>query len=107
MMLILYSSIILTQNKWSAKFRTGINFPTENFGNSNNETGFGFEVPVGYRFTEHLSGYAGWRYHTFQIEDSNFNLDKTGYTFGFQFNNPTETSETLSYLFRAGAIYNH
>lgn len=105
--LTLYSSILFSQNKWSAEFRPGVNFPTEDFGDSNIKTGFGFEVTVGYQFIEHLSGYAGWGYNTFEIEESNFDFDETGYTFGLQFIHPFGTSETLSYLLRAGGIYNH
>ena len=56
---------------------------------------------------KHLHGFAGWSYNTFSIEDSNANLDETGYTFGLQFIHPLGTSAKLSYLLRAGAIYNH
>lgn len=95
------------QNKWSAEFRPGINFPTEDLGESNIETGFGFEFTVSYRFMEHLHAYAGWGYNTFSIEDSDVDFDETGYTFGLQFIHPLGTSKDLSYLLRVGAIYNH
>jgi opacity protein-like surface antigen len=95
------------QKKWSAEFRPGINFPTEDFGESNIEIGFGFEVAVGYKFMEHLHAYAGWGYNTFSIEDSDIDFDETGYTFGLQFIHPFGTSEDLSYLLRAGVIYKH
>lgn len=95
------------QNKWSVEFRPGVSFPTEDLGDSKLETGFGFELTAGYRFLEHLHAYAGWSYNTFSFEDSDSDLDETGYTFGFQFIHPMGTSESLSYLLRAGATYNH
>jgi len=104
---LLITSITFSQNKWSAEFRPGISFPTEDLGESNIETGFGFELTVGYRLMEHLHAYAGWGYNTFSIEDSDVDYDETGYTFGLQFIHPLGTSEDLSYLLRAGAIYNH
>lgn len=97
----------VSQNKWSIEFRPDINFPTSDFGDSKIKTGYGFELTGAYRFMDHLSAYAGWSYNTFRIEDSNFDLDETGYTFGLQFIHPLGTSETLSYLLRAGATYNH
>src|SRR5690554_773436 len=96
-----------SQEKWSIEFRPDINFPTEDFGDSKINTGYGFELTGAYRFMEHLSGYAGWSYNTFSLEDSDFDFDETGYTFGLQFIHPLGTSESLSYLLRAGATYNH
>jgi opacity protein-like surface antigen len=95
------------QNKWSVEFRPDINFPTEDFGDSKIKTGYGFELTGAYSFMEHLSAYAGWSYNTFKVGDSDFDLDETGYTFGLQFIHPLGTSESLSYLLRAGATYNH
>ena len=95
------------QNKWSAEFRPGINFPSEDLADAKIETGFGFEFTVGYRFMKYLHAYLGWGYNTYSIEDSDTDFDETGYTFGFQFTHPIGTSQDLSYLLRAGAIYNH
>ena len=55
---------------------------------------------------EHLGAYVDRGYNNFKLEDSNFDFDETGYTFGFQFIHPLETSEKLSYLVRASGIYN-
>lgn len=96
-----------SQNRWSAEFRPDINFPTEDFGNSKIGTGYGFELTGAYRFMEHLAVYAGWSYNTFTLDDSEIDLDETGYTFGLQFIHPLGSSESLSYLLRAGATYNH
>jgi len=105
--LALYYNSSFSQNKWSAEFRPNIDFPTEDLVDSNIKTGFGFEVAIGYRFMEHLGAYAGWGYNNFKIENSDADFDETGYTFGLQFIHPIGTSESLSYLFRAGVIYNH
>lgn len=106
-LLLLASNTLFSQNKWSAELRPNIDFPTSEIDNSDIKTGFGFEVAIGYRFMEHLGAYVGWGYNNFQIEDSDADFDETGYTFGFQFIHPIGTSEKLSYLIRAGGIYNH
>ncbi len=106
-LVVVFGNKLMAQNKWSAEFRPNISFPTEDLGESNIETGFGFELTVGYRFMEHLHAYAGWGYNNFSLEDSNADVDETGYTFGLQFIHPLGTSESFSYLLRAGAIYNH
>ncbi len=102
------------QDKWSVEVRPNLDFPTKDLGNADLKTGFGFEVAVGYKFMEHLGAYAGWGYNTFNSdialtfpgpEDTDF--DVTGYTFGLQFIHPIGASENLSYLVRAGGIYNH
>ena len=105
--MIMMSATLFSQEKWSLEFRPNIDFPTEDLVDSNIKTGFGFEVAVGYRFMEHLGAYVGWGYNNFNVEDSDVDFDETGYTFGLQFIHPIGTSESLSYLFRAGAIYNH
>lgn len=106
-LLLLISSSFIAQNKWSVEFRPGLNFPSDDIGASKIETGFGFEATVGYRFMEHLHAYLGWGYNNFSIEGSDADQDETGYTFGLQFIHPIRTSENLSYLIRAGAVYNH
>jgi opacity protein-like surface antigen len=104
---LLISSSAFAQGKWSAEFRPALSFPSEEIGSANIEIGFGFEATVGYRFMEHLHAYLGWGYNNFSIEDSDADLDETGYTLGLQFIHPLGTSENLSYLLRAGAVYNH
>ena len=104
---LISSSVTFSQNKWSVEFRPNIDFPTEKIEDSKLTVGFGFEAAIGYRFMEHLGAYLGWGYNNFKIEDEDMDFDETGYTFGFQFVHPLGTSESLSYLIRAGAIYNH
>jgi opacity protein-like surface antigen len=106
-LIMMVSSLFFSQNKWSVEFRPDINFPTEDFGDSKIKTGYGFELTGSYRLMVHLLAYAGWSYNTFMIEDSKFDLDETGYSFGLQFIYPFGKSESLSYLFKVGATYNH
>lgn len=105
--LVLCSTYLHGQNKWSAEFRPNINFPTSDFVDTDIKVGFGFEVAIGYQFMEHLGAYVGWGYNNFKPKDLDIDFDETGYTFGLQFIHPIGSSESLSYLFRAGAIYNH
>jgi len=107
LLMVMITAKGFSQDKWSVEFRPGINFPTSEFNNTTLQTGFGFEVILGYRFIEHLGAYAGWGYNTFSIEDSDSDLDETGYTFGLQFIHPLGSTEALSYLLRVGAIYKH
>ncbi len=110
LILLLFSTISFSQNNWSAEFRPGLNFATQDIEEADLDIGFGFEVTVAYRFMPHLAGYVGWGWNQFRAEDSfagmNTDFEETGYTFGLQFIHPiTETS--ISYMIRAGAIYNH
>ena len=105
--LILVSVNLFSQSKWSIEFRPTITFPTADLDDSKVGTGYGFELTGAYQFMEHLHGYAGWSFNSFTVDDSNVDLDETGYTFGLLFIHPLGTSESLSYLLRAGAIYNH
>lgn len=98
------------QERWNLEFRSGASFSTENFRNTDMQTGFGFECTIAYRFMPHLAVYAGWGWNKFSADNSfagaNIDFEETGYTFGFQFVHPiSETS--LSYLIRAGGIFNH
>ncbi|MDD5609338.1 MAG: hypothetical protein PHY57_12550 [Ignavibacterium sp.] len=98
------------QERWNLEFRSGASFSTENFRNTDMQTGLGFECTIAYRFMPHLAAYAGWGWNKFSADNSfagaNIDFEETGYTFGFQFVHPiSETS--LSYLIRAGGIFNH
>ena len=107
LLLLLVSTDSFSQNKWSIEFRPAINFPTAELGESKVRTGYGFELTGAYQFMEHLDGYVGWNFNSFKVENSNYDLDETGYTFGLQFIHPLASSKSLSYLIKAGATYNH
>jgi opacity protein-like surface antigen len=102
---------LFAQDKWSIEVRPAVNFATKDLGDANLKTGYGFEAAIGYRFIPHLGAYAGWGWNQFKSDGSSFvgseaDFEETGYTFGLQFVHPIGNSG-LSYLIRAGGIYNH
>lgn len=100
----------VAQDRWSGQLRSGVAFPTQELGDADLTTGFGFEATLAYRFIPHLSGYAGWGWHQFSTEQSfagaNVDVEETGYTFGLQFTHPIASSP-LAFFVSAGGIYNH
>lgn len=109
MIFLLSAHSFYGQNRWSAEFRPGLNFPTEDLGDFDLQIGNGFEVTLAYRFMPHFSGYVGWGWNQFKIEaplseQDDTSFEETGYTFGLQFISSIGES-SLSYLIRAGVIY--
>lgn len=98
------------QGPLSLEVRTGIDFATQELGDADLSTGFGFEITLDYRLMQHMSVYGGWGWHRFTTEDAfgsgDFDVEETGYTFGLQFMHPIGASST-AYFIRAGGIYNH
>jgi hypothetical protein len=98
------------QNKWSLKFRPGVDYATQDIVDADLGLGFGAELTIAYRFMPHLAAYAGWSYNNFAVDQSfagtDASFEETGYTFGLQFIHPIGESG-LSYLVRAGGTYNH
>jgi opacity protein-like surface antigen len=111
LVVLLLSTIMYSQNKWSVELRPNIDFPTKNIRHTELKTGFGFEVAISYNFMAHLAAYVGWGYNTFKttsnLVDFDNDVDQTGYTFGFQLIHPIKEGSDFSYLIRAGGIYNH
>lgn len=107
---LMFWNLSIAQNQWTAEFRPGLSFPTDEIAGSDVKTGFGFEITIAYNFSESLGAYAGWGWNEFRANDAlgevNLDFEETGYTFGLQFIHPTGIS-SLSYLVRAGTIYNH
>lgn len=107
---LMFCNFAVAQNQWTAEFRPGLNFPTDEIAGSDVKTGFGFEFTIAYNFSENLGAYAGWGWNEFRANDAlgevNIDFEETGYTFGLQFLYPTGIS-SLDYLLRAGGIYNH
>jgi len=95
---------------FSFNFSTGASFASGTLGDADAGTGFGFEGSFAYRFMPHLAAYAGWGWTKFPVEVSfagaEMDFEETGYTFGLQFVHPLGVS-TLSYVIKAGGIYNH
>lgn len=115
LLIILLLSICMdtfSQDKWTAEFRPNIDLTTEKIGETDlRKVGFGFEFAINYSFMEHFSAYAGWGWNQFKSDDpwdiERTTFEETGYTFGLQFIHPLGSSESISYLIRAGGIYNH
>lgn len=110
-LVILFTSYTLdAQDRWSLEFRSGVSFSTQDLGDADLGTGFGFEGTLAYRFMPHLSAYAGWGWNQFNADQSfagtDVDFEETGYTFGLQFNHPLGVSD-LNYLIRIGGISNH
>jgi hypothetical protein len=59
-MFILFSNRAYAQNRWSVAFRPDINFPTQDLGDANIKTGYGYEITCTYRFMPNISEYAVW-----------------------------------------------
>lgn len=95
------------QNHWQAEFRPGLSFPVN--GNELN-TGYGFELGLGYIFFPHLSAYAGWTWNSFKgdafLEFRDVEITESGYKFVLRFMHPVKGSR-WSYLVSAGTVLIH
>ena len=110
MVLMLTVQMTNAQNRISWEFRTGVDFATQELGNADLNTGFGFDGMLAYRFMPHTSVFGGWGWHRFTSDDSfagsNMDFEETGYTFGLEFLHPLGNTQFDFYL-RGGGIYNH
>jgi opacity protein-like surface antigen len=110
LILIFAPQAIKAQDRWNLEVRVGGNYATQELGDAELGTGFGFETTLSYAFMPKLAAYAGWGWNQF-FEDESFagkdmDFEETGYTFGLQFMNSCK-SLNFDYLVRAGGIYNH
>lgn len=110
-LIVLIGSIsVSAQERWSAEFRPGINFPTTDLGMANLETGFGFELVVAYKLMPHLKASAGWGWNEFKTEAMDSRpqivLGESGYTFGFELTLPVSKSPLTYYLY-GGGLFEH
>lgn len=98
------------QNRIGWELRTGVDFATQELGNADLNTGFGFDGILSYRFMPHTSLFGGWGWHRFTSDDSfagaNMDFEETGYTFGLEYMHPLGSSP-LDFYIRGGGIYNH
>ena len=99
-----------SQNIWSLDLRSGASYATQDLGDADLGIGLGYELTIAYKFMPHLAAYGGWGWHQFSADQSfagsDLDFEETGYTFGLQFIHPFGES-ILSYLMRAGGIFNH
>lgn len=100
----------LAQDRWSLELRPGINYAVKDISDADLKLGFGGELTAAYRFLPHLSGYVGWSYNNFAVEQSfagpDASFEETGYTFGLQFIHPLGELN-IDFLIRLGGTYNH
>ncbi len=74
-------------------------------------SGFGFEANLQYRFHPNVSAYAGWDWARFSALESiagpDMDIHQTGYVLGLRYDRPfSETSRTAWWV-RLGGIYDH
>lgn len=98
------------QSRISWEIRTGIDFATQELGDADLNTGFGFDGILSYRIMEHTSIFGGWGWHRFTSDDSfagsDVDFEETGYTFGVEFLHPLGNAP-LDFYLRGAGIYNH
>lgn len=98
-----------SQDRWSAEFRPGLNFPAEQIMDVDVSTGFGFEITAAYNVFSHFHIYAGWSWNEFRTDEELGNtyldLEESGLTLGLQVVLPLKKSR-VSYILRGGAVYN-
>lgn len=109
-MFLIFSNQAMAQKNWSLSLRSGANFTTTKFGDSNLKTGYGFEGTIAYEFLPNLAIYTGWGWNKFNTNRlftlSNIDIVETGYKAGLQITAPIGTSN-LKYLLAGGGVYNH
>ncbi|SHE89521.1 Outer membrane protein beta-barrel domain-containing protein [Fodinibius roseus] len=108
--IILVTQSVYAQNIFSLELRTGADFATQELGDADLNTGFGFDGILTYRIMPHTSIFGGWGWHRFTSDDSfagsNMDFEETGYTFGMEFLHPLGNMP-MSFYIRGGGIYNH
>jgi len=98
------------QSRISWEIRAGADFPTQDLGDADLNTGFGFDGIIAYRFMPHTSVFGGWGWHRFTSDNSfagaDVDFEETGYTFGLEYMHPLGDTP-MDYYVRGGGIYNH
>ena len=98
------------QSNLSWEIRAGVDLATQDLGDADLNTGFGFDGILTYQFMEHTSVFGGWGWHRFTSDDSfagsNMDFEETGYTFGLEFLHLLGNT-SMDFYIRGGGIYNH
>jgi len=98
------------QSNLSWEIRAGVDLATQDLGDADLNTGFGFDGILTYQFMEHTSVFGGWGWHRFTSDNSfagsNMDFEETGYTFGLEFLHPLGNT-SMDFYIRGGGIYNH
>ena len=58
------------QQRWAFELRSGVDLSTQDAGNEDLGTGFGFEGTFHYRFVPALAVYAGWGWRVFSPDEA-------------------------------------
>lgn len=87
--IIMVTQSVYAQSKIHLEIRTGVDFATQDLGDTNLNTGFGFDGILTYRIMPHTSLFGGWGWHRFTSDDSfagtDMDFEETGYTFGLEY----------------------
>lgn len=98
------------QDRFSAEFRPGLNFPLDKIAGSKVNTGYGFELTIAYEVMYEVGFYAGWGWNKFSADNAfithRIDIEESGYTAGVRFKHRIKNS-SFSYLIKGGAVYNH
>lgn len=98
------------QSNLSWELRAGADFPTEQIGGAELNSGYGFDGIVAYWFMPYTSLFGGWSWHQFSTDDTfagnNVDFNETGYSLGLEFTYPLGTSPHAFYI-RGGGVYSH
>jgi hypothetical protein len=96
--------------RFSFELNAGPAFSLQDLGNTDLQTGLGFEGILHYRIMPHVGVYAGWGWNKFAADETfqgiEADFEETGYLFGLQFKHPIKKSN-LSWFVRGGGLYNH
>lgn len=109
-MICFSTQLLLAQDRFAVELRVGASFATQELGDADLSTGFGFEGIFDYKFSPYLGAYAGWGWNQFSADQSfagtDIDFEETGYLLGLQFTHAIADSALYVYV-RAGGIYNH
>jgi outer membrane protein W len=107
--LLLSASPLQAQGLWTFDVRAGASVATEQFADTDLDTGIGLEGTLSYRILPALSVYGGWDWQHRRAATTLFGapaeVEDTGYVFGVRYIAPRRSPATP--WVRAGALYNH
>lgn len=99
------------QDRWGFELRAGAALATQDLGDADLGTGFGFEGTAEFLVIERLAAYAGWDWHRFTANEGfagpGVDIEETGYAFGLRFEQPLGGGASPFVRVRAGGTYNH
>lgn len=107
--LLLSASPLQAQGLWTFEVRGGASVATDQFADTDLDTGIGLEGTLSYRILPAVSLYGGWDWQHRRAATPLFgrsaDVEDTGYVFGVRYIAPRRSVATP--WVRAGALYNH